>query len=477
MQFVRQRFAIPIACNLLARCRRPLGRSRRRGGQPSRFATMRLSAMRALCLFLAPVVAFAGALYDDYRQPAQKLIAAALADRDGYAKLSFLCDRIGNRLSGSESLERAIEWAAAQMKLDGLVNVVTPAVEVPHWVRGRERLMMLGLGGAISTPPGGITADVVPVSSFEHLERIGRSGAVQGKIVLYNVPYTNYGATVRYRTAGASQAAKFGAVAALVRSVTPVSLQTPHTGMMEYAADAPKIPCAAVTIEAAAMIQRLTDAGARVRVHLEMDERMLPNAKSANVIGEIRGRERPDEIVLIGGHIDSWDVGQGAQDDGSGVVAAMQAAALIHKLDLRPRRTIRVVLWTNEENGLAGARAYRIWAGESVRRHIAAIEMDGGAETPVGFGVSGSLFSRAAEIGKLLDSIGAGAIMRGGGGADIAPLMRDGGPGLALRTTGEHYFDWHHTAADTVDKVDPEDLRRCTAAMAVMAYVLADMPD
>jgi carboxypeptidase Q len=247
--------------------------------------------------------------------------------------------------------------------------------------------------------------------------------------------------------------------------------------MMEYAADAPKIPGAAVTIEAAAMIQRLTDAGARVRVRLEMDSHMLPDAKSANVIGEIPGRERPEEIVVIGGHIDSWDVGQGAHDDGSGVVAAMQAAALIQKLGLRPRRTIRVVLWTNEENGLAGARAYRLWAGDSVKRHIAAIEMDGGAETPLGFGVAGPLFPRAAEIGRLLDSIGAGAIMRGGGGADISPLMRDGVPGLALRTTGEHYFDWHHTAADTVDKVDPEDLRRCTAALAVMAFVLADMPD
>lgn len=441
--------------------------------------------MRLFCLCLAPLLA-AGALNEDYRQPAQKLIAAALADHDGYAKLSFLCDRIGNRLSGSDSLKHAIEWAAAQMKNDGLVNVVTPPVDVPHWVRGRERLtmvapverelVMLGLGGTIATPPGGITAEVVPVGSFEDLDRIGRAG-VEGKVVLYNVPYTNYGATVRYRTSGASRAARFGAAAALVRSVTPVSLQTPHTGMMEYAADAPKIPSAAITIEAAAMIQRLTDSGARVRVRLEMNSRMLPDAKSANVIGEIPGRERPDEIVVIGGHIDSWDVGQGAQDDGSGVVAAMQAAALIHKLGFRPRRTIRVVLWTNEENGLAGARAYRVWAGDSVKRHIAAIEMDGGAETPLGFGVSGPLFARATEIGKLLDSIGAGAIMRGGGGADISPLMRDGVPGLALRTTGEHYFDWHHTAADTVDKVDPEDLRRCTAAMAVMAYVLADMPD
>jgi carboxypeptidase Q len=247
--------------------------------------------------------------------------------------------------------------------------------------------------------------------------------------------------------------------------------------MMEYAAEVPKIPTAAVTIEGATMIQRLTDAGARVRVRLEMDAQTLSEAKSANVIGEIPGRVRPNEIVVMGGHIDSWDVGQGAQDDGSGVVAAMEAAALIHKLGLNPRRTIRVVLWTNEENGLAGARAYRAWIGDAIRKHTAAIEMDSGAETPLGFAVSEALYERATQIGKLLDSIGAGTMMHGGGGADVSPLMRDGVPGLALRTTGAHYFDWHHTPADTVDKVDPEDLRRCTAAMAVMAYVLADGPE
>jgi hypothetical protein len=435
---------------------------------------------------LVPALLAQAPLNETYREPARKLIAAALADRDVHEKLSFLCDRIGNRLSGSESLNRAIEWAAAQMKRDGLVNVLTPAVMVPHWVRGHERLMMiapvqsemimLGLGGSIATPAGGLTADVVPVSGFDELERLGRAG-VAGKIVLYNVPFTNYPATVRYRSSGASRAAKLGAVAALVRSVTPVSLQTAHTGSMEYAADIPKIPTAAVTIEGATLIQRLTDGGAKVRVRLEMDGQTLSEAKSANVIGEIPGRARPDEIVVMGGHIDSWDVGQGAQDDGSGVVAAMQAAALIHTLGMNPRRTIRVVLWTNEENGLAGAHAYRRWIGDAIQKHVAAIEMDGGAETPLGFAVSEQLYERATQIGKLLDSIGAGTMMRGGGGADVSPLMHDGVSGLALRTTGAHYFDWHHTPADTVDKVDPEDLRRCTAAMAVMAYVLADTPD
>jgi len=433
----------------------------------------------------------ADGLTDAYREPATKLIDAAMADQGGYEKLSYLCDRIGNRLAGSAALERAIIWAAEQMKRDGLVNVATPAVKVPHWVRGAESaailepvsrpLTILGLGGSIGTPKKGMTAEVVVVGGFDDLQKQGRAG-VQGKIVLYNVPYESYGRTVMYRHEGASRAARLGAVAALVRSVTPVSLQTPHTGALDYAADAPKIPAAAVTIEDAILIQRLADAGNPVTVHLEMEAKTLPDADSANVMGEIPGREAPEEVVVIGGHIDSWDVGQGAQDDGTGCIAALEAAALIQRLGLRPRRTLRVVFWTNEENGLAGARAYREWVGDKVRNHVAAIEMDGGAEKPTGFGFSapGSAQQSLAtvrEIGKLLERIDAGSILPGGGGADIGPLMHDGVPGLSLRTVGTHYFDWHHTRADTVDKVKLEDLRLNIAALAVMAYVLADMPE
>ena len=429
-------------------------------------------------------------LSDTYRDTANKLIDAALVDNDGYAKLSYLCDRIGDRLSGSESLEKAIAWAAEQMKRDGLHNVVTPPVKVPHWVRGNESasilepvkrpLTMLGLGGSIATPKGGITAAVVPVASFAELEKKGREG-VEGKIVLFNVPWEGYGRTVIYRHSGASRAAAFGAEAVLVRSITPFSLQTPHTGALEYDANPPKIPAAAVTIEDATLIQRLTDTGSKVIVHLSMEAKTLPDADSANVIGEIPGKELPQEIVVIGGHIDSWDVGAGAQDDGSGIMTCLQAAALIKKLGLQPRRTLRVVFWTNEENGGAGGKAYREWAGESVKNHVAAIEMDGGAEKPVGFGVSAggntqTYLARIREIGKLLERIDAGSIQTGGGGADIAPLMHDGVPGLGLRTVGTQYFYWHHTRADTTDKVKLEDLRLNIAAMAVMAYVLADMP-
>ena len=423
-------------------------------------------------------------LYESHRDAANRIIDAALNDDGAYRKLSYLCDRIGNRLAGSKALDEAMTWAAAEMKKDGLVNVVTPEVTVSHWVRGKESLSMLapvhrelailGLGGSIATPKDGITAEVVPVSSFDELAKLGE-GRVRGKIVLYNVPYTGYGATVRYRSEGASRAAKLGAVAALVRSVTPVSLQTPHTGQMNYASDAPKVPSAAVTIETATMIQRLTDSGSPVRVRLFMEAQTLPDAKSANVIGEIRGREKPEEIVVMGGHIDSWDVGQGAHDDGAGIVSAMQAAAIIQRLGLKPRRTIRVVCWTNEENGLAGGRAYRKWIGDAaLKNHVAAIEMDEGGEKPVGFGVAESVYAPAAEIGKLLERIGAGTVTRGGGGADISPITRDGVPALGLRTVGTHYFDWHHTPADTVDKVDPQDLKLNVAAMAVMSFVLAD---
>ncbi len=444
--------------------------------------------MRKLAwLAFLPALFAAVPLSEAYRDTAQKLLDAATTDAAGYAKLAWLCDRIGNRLAGSPSLDRAIAWAAAEMRKDGLVNVVTPEVKVPHWVRGRERLTlvspverelaMLGLGDSVGTGKSGVTAEVVVVHSFDELDKLGRA-AVAGKIVLYNVPYVNYFTTVRYRSAGASRASALGAVGMLVRSVSPVSLQTPHTGVLEYAADSPKIPAAAVTHEGAAMLDRLCASGEPVRVKLEMEAQMLPDAKSANVIGEIRGREMPDQYVVIGGHLDSWDVGQGAQDDGSGCITAMQAAALIRKLDRAPRRTIRVVLFTNEENGSAGGIAYKQWANANSKNHFAAIEMDGGAEKPLGFGVTGDgLLAQATEIGKLLEPMGAGAVTRGGGGADISPLMKEGVPGLAVRTAMAHYFDWHHTAADTLDKVNKDDLRANIGAMAVMAYVLADMPD
>jgi hypothetical protein len=460
--------------------------------------------LRILAVSLAVASAFAQNLTDQYRSAADRLIDAALADNDGYAKLAFLCDRIGNRLSGSESLVRAIKWSEEQMKQDGLSNVRVIPVKVPHWVRGAESaqlvapenrpLHMLGLGMSVGTPSGGITGDVVVVSDFDELARLGRSG-IQGKIVLYNVVYRGYGQTSIYRTAGPSRAAALGAIAVLVRSITPLAMQIPHTGTLVYDPSQPKVPAAAVSLEDAMMIARFAAKQIPVKVHLEMSARTEPDADSGDIMGEIPGREHPEEVVVLGGHVDSWDVGRGAQDDGSGIIASLQAVALIKKLGLQPRRTIRVVFWVNEENGGRGGEAYRQWLGDKIKSHVAAIEMDGGAEAPRGFGYGSgggggrrgggtpSLSSAEQQslgslqqIGKLLDRIGAGDVSAGGGGSDIGPLMRDGVPGLGERTTGAHYFDWHHTETDTLDKVDPEDFRRNIAALAVMSYVLADMP-
>ncbi len=443
-------------------------------------------------------------LTEKYRATADRLIDAALADNGGYEKLAYLTDRIGNRLSGSESLNRAIKWAEETMKRDGLSNVRTIPVKVPHWVRGAESarliapenkpLHMLGLGMSVATPPGGITADVVVVNDFDELAKLGPEGA-KGRIVLYNAAYKGYGQTVIYRSAGPSRAAALGAAAVLVRSITPLAMQIPHTGALTYDDALPKIPAAAISLEDSMMLARFAAQHIPIKVHLEMSAHMEPDADSFDVMGEIPGREHPEEIVVLGGHIDSWDVGRGAQDDGSGIIASLQAVALIKKLGLQPRRTIRVVFWVNEENGGRGGEAYRTWVGDKIANHVAAIEMDGGAETPRGFGYgSGGEGGRNGrnrgssaspdpasvamlkEIGKLLDRIGAGEITAGGGGSDISPLIRDGVPGLGERTTGAHYFDWHHTETDTLDKVDPEDFRKNIAALAVMSYALADMP-
>lgn len=426
-----------------------------------------------------------------YRETANRIIGAAMSDAEGWERLTYLCDRIGHRISGSRSLEQAVRWSAAEMRKAGLRNVRVPSVMVPNWVRGSEEarivspiqrdLAVLGLGSSVGTPPEGIEAEVVVVTSFEELETLGRE-AVEGKIVLYDVPWQGYGRTVRYRSKGATNAARLGAIASLVRSVGPISLQTPHTGQQRYGEGVARIPAAALTIEGASLIHRLSESGQTVRVRLTMGAKTLPDAPSANVIGEIPGRESPHEIVVMGGHLDSWDVGQGAHDDGAGVIASLQAAALIRKLGLRPRRTIRVVFWTAEENGIHGGRAYFEWAGDSVAQHVAAIEMDGGSERPIGFGMSHSAGDASQAkamqpIARLLDPIGAGTISWGGGGADIGPLMREGVPGFGLRTVGEKYFHWHHTRADTIDKIDKDDFRRNVAALAILSYVLADMPE
>jgi carboxypeptidase Q len=422
-----------------------------------------------------------------YGDAADRLIQAALADSAAWNRIAELTERFGPRFSGTPNLERAIDWVLAEMKKDGVQNVRGEPAMVPRWVRGvesaelveprRQNVPMLGLGGSIATPPNGITAEVLVVSSWDDLK--ANSARAQGKIVLFNVPFTNYGATVQYRANGAVEAAKAGAVASLIRSVGPYSMRTPHTGGMRYDSTVRRIPHAAISTEDADMLARMQARGDKIVVRLAMSAQTLPDVPSRNVIGEIVGREKPDEVVVMGGHIDSWDVGRGAMDDAGGVVVAWEAMRLMQKLGLRPRRTVRVVGWTNEENGLRGGNAYRDAHRAEVDRHIAAIESDGGVFKPLGFGFTGSDagFAIVRQVGSLLDRIGAGSITRGGGGADIGPIMQLGVPGLGLNVDGTRYFWYHHSEADTVDKLDPRDVALCVATMAVMAYVLADMEE
>lgn len=424
---------------------------------------------------------------ESYRADAERLIEAALADSSAFERLAELTDTFGPRFSGSQSLEDALDWIVSELRADGFDAVMEDPVMVPRWVRGEESLSLvsprradmqiLGLGGSIATPPGGIEADVLVVDSFEELE--ARASEAAGKIVLFNAPFTSYGRTVTYRTNGAIEAAKVGAVASLIRSVGSGTMYTPHTGSMRYQDGVKKIPHAAVTIEDAEMMQRMQDRGQRVRVRLKMSAQTLPDSPSRNIVVEIKGRVAPDEIVVMGGHIDSWDVGQGAMDDAGGCVAAWQALLLMKELGLQPRRTVRVVFWTNEENGLRGGNAYLNDRKEEVGNHVLAIETDSGVFTPSGFGFSGSdeAYEMVSSVGRLLENIGAGTITRGGGGADIGPIMREGVPGMGLTVDGSRYFYYHHTNADTIDKLDPREMNLCVAALAVMAYVVADMPE
>jgi carboxypeptidase Q len=390
-------------------------------------------------------------------------------------------------LSGSEALERTIDWTLERMRADGLENVRGEPVMVPHWVRGEESaelvtprrkpMALLGLGGSVGTPATGITAPVLVVTSFDDLQK--RAAEARGKIVLFDVPFTNYGQTVQYRGTGATAAARAGAVAMLLRSVTPFSMNTPHTGALRYDTTVARIPAAAITVEDAMLLHRLQDRGQPISVRLVMGARTLPDAPSRNVVAELRGRDLPDEVVVMGGHIDSWDVGQGAMDDAGGVVAAWEAVRLMKALGLRPRRTIRVVGWTNEENGTRGGRGYRDAHASEVDKHVFAMESDNGVFRPFGIAAVGtdSALAMLRRIAPLLARIGADSVSKGDGEADIGPLLAAGVPGAGLEVDGTRYFWYHHTSADTPDKLDPRDVARCVAVMAVYAYVLAEMPE
>jgi carboxypeptidase Q len=414
-------------------------------------------------------------------------MAAATADDSAFKRLAYLCDTFGPRFSGSTNLEAAIDWTLAELKQDGFSNVRGEEVVVPVWVRGRESLemvqprphslAMLGLGGSVATPAEGITAEVLVVRDFGELRR--RAADAKWRIVVFNTPFTEYHETVQVRIKGASEAARAGAVASLIRSIGPFSMQTPHTGNMSYADDAPKIPHAAITSESADMLERMQERGARLVLRLRMEAKSLPDGRSRNVVADLPGKEKPEEIVIVSGHIDSWDIGTGAMDDGGGCLAAWEAMRLMKKLNLKPRRTVRLVLWTNEENGVNGAKTYRQAHAAEMANHVLAIESDSGVFRPTGFGFAGS--ERAMpwlkEIGSLLAPIGATQLAWGCRGTDVLQLLPDGVPVMHLEVDRERYFWFHHTVADTIDKLDLKEFQQCTAALAVMAYVVADMPE
>ena len=426
------------------------------------------------------------------RADADRLIDLALRDSTGFSRLATLTDRFGNRLSGSRALEDAIDWILDRMKSDGLANVRGEPVMVPHWVRGEESaslvspraapLHMLGLGMSVGTPAEGITAPVLVVNSFEDLAR--HAADAKGKIVLFDYPFpanaapmAGYRNAQAYRSGAPAAAARMGAVAALIRSVTPLSMQSPHTGSTRYDTTVAPIPAAALTVEDAELLHRMQNRGERVVVTLTMSATQLPDAPSRNVVAELRGSERPDEVVVLGGHIDSWDVGEGAMDDGGCSVAAWEAVRLMKELGLRPKRTVRVVLWTNEENGGRGGRAYRDAHAAELGKHSAAMECDNGVFRPNGVRFQGSAagLAQVKQVGALLERIGANRVEQGDGEADVGPIIQRGVPGLALDVDDSKYFWYHHTAADMMTVIDRGEFARCVATMAVMAYVIADL--
>lgn len=434
-----------------------------------------------------------------YQDAVGKIVGEMTSNRRAYAKMLELCDGIGHRLTGSKNLEKAVIWAVDLLKKEGQENVAAEEVMVEKWVRGQESatlllprevpLIMLGLGNSVGTPPEGIEADVVVV--VDEKELAARGAEVAGKIVLFNNPMppwtrekgSQYGHTVRFRVHGPKMAAELGAVAVLVRSVTAHSLATPHTGTLYYGDAKKKLPAAALTAEDAEMLARIQASGKPLRLRLKMEAHVEGEVPSANVVAELRGREKPEEIVIISGHLDAWDVGQGAHDDASGVVMAIEGLNTLRRLGLRARRTIRVVLWTNEENGMRGAKGYVKRHQAELGNHVAALEADSGGFAPDTFGVAIKDKARQAiaaaqmrDIMGLLKPVGDIRIKPGHSAADVGQLVKAGVPGIGLYTYGAKYFDYHHTHADTVDKVDPQELARSAAAMTALAWVIAEMP-
>jgi Spy/CpxP family protein refolding chaperone len=438
---------------------------------------------------------------DDQIHTMERLRDAAMKSDYAYKELEHLTNNIGPRLSGSPQAQKAVDYVAGEMRALG-AEVTLEKASVPHWVRGVEtaeltawpgqaagttqKVVLTALGGSTATPLVGLTAEVVVVDDWNELHALP-AGAVKGKILLFNHPFDKelaatghgleaYGNSVVYRAAGPIAGSALGAVAVLVRSVGGADFRLPHTGQTEYAPGAPKIPAAAVTAEDAEMLKVLAGEGP-VTMHLTLTPQTLPNADSYNVIADWKGTEHPEQVVVVSGHLDSWDLGTGAIDDGAGVAVSMQAIQLMKELGIHPRRTVRVIAWMSEEEGSEGAAAYMIEHAAEMGNHVGAIESDLGADHPTGIFYAGKpeLGRWLRPVAQVLDANGAGSLENAPEtGEDIAGMTEKGVPSFAPVQDSRFYFNYHHTAADTFDKIDKKHLNENAAIMAVLAYALAD---
>ncbi|XP_024905915.1 carboxypeptidase Q isoform X1 [Pteropus alecto] len=425
--------------------------------------------------------------YGDVAKAIINLAVYGKAQNRSYERLALLVDTVGPRLSGSKSLEKAIQIMYQNLKEDGLENVHLEPVKIPHWERGEESAMMLeprmhkmailGLGSSIGTPPEGITAEVLVVTSFDELQR--RASEARGKIVVYNQPYTSYSRMVQYRVKGAVEAAKVGALASLIRSVASFSIYSPHTGVQEYQDGVPKIPTACITVEDAELMSRMVSRGSRIIIQLKMGAQNYPDANSFNTVAEIVGSKYPDQVVLVSGHLDSWDVGQGAMDDGGGAFISWEALSLIKDLGLRPKRTLRLVLWTAEEQGGIGAFQYYQLHKANISKYSLVMESDLGTFLPSGLQFTGSEKARAIikEVMSLLQPINITQVFSAGEGTDINFWIQAGVPGASLLDDLYKYFSFHHSNGDTMTVMDPKQMNIAAALWAVVSYVVADMEE
>ncbi|XP_064363765.1 carboxypeptidase Q isoform X1 [Dromaius novaehollandiae] len=409
------------------------------------------------------------------------------AQNRSYERLAVFADTIGPRLSGSKNLDAAIKYMFSALQEDRLENVHLEPVKVPHWERGEEFAMMLeprnhsiailGLGNSVATPPEGITAEVIVVASFDELHR--RAQEAKGKVVVYNQPFITYGETVQYRSQGAVEAAKVGAVASLIRSIASFSIHSPHTGWQNYQPGVPQIPTACISVEDAEMMSRMSLRGTKIVVYLKMGAKTYPDSSSFNTVAEIVGSKYPEQIVLVSGHLDSWDVGQGAMDDGGGAFISWEALSLVKDLGLRTKRTLRLVLWTGEEQGGVGAEQYYQLHKENISNFDIVMESDEGTFKPMGLGFTGTDEARdiVKEIMTLLLPINVTNIYDTAEGIDIDYWMRDGVPGASLHDDISKYFWFHHSHGDTMTVQDPNQMNLCAAVWTVVSYVIADMEE